>query len=110
MAATSIQPSRLLKVETIKNPVITISGKKRSVLTHADSFLLEFLAFDKLISISLIPNVDLFHPNAQITIFNNNGSTNNTELLRPNDHFVYKGHVNDVTHQWARIIMRNDLE
>lgn len=108
--ASSIQPSRLQKVETIENPVITISGKKRSLLAHDDSFLLEFSAFDKWITLNLIPNVDLFHPSAQLTIFNTNGSTNGTELLQPHDHFVYKGHVNDVTHQWARIIMRNDLE
>ncbi|KAI7887863.1 Metallo-peptidase family M12-domain-containing protein, partial [Mucor mucedo] len=79
-------------------------------LTHDDSFLLEFSAFDKWISLALIPNVDLFHPSAQLTVFNTNGSTNDTQLLRPHDHLVYKGHVNNVTHQWARIIMRHDLE
>lgn len=109
--ATSTQPSRLLKVETIENPTITVLGKKkRSILTHGDSFLLQFTAFQKPISINLEPNRDLFHSEAKVTIFNTNGSTNKTELLRPQDHLVYKGLVNQHNHQWARIMMRNDLE
>ncbi|KAI9357525.1 hypothetical protein BD770DRAFT_410838 [Pilaira anomala] len=72
------------------------------------SFLLEFTAFEKPISINLEPNRDLFHSEAKVTIFNTNGSTNKTELLRPQDHLVYKGLVNDRNHQWAQTMMRND--
>ncbi|KAI9354745.1 hypothetical protein BD770DRAFT_428850 [Pilaira anomala] len=74
------------------------------------SFLLEFTAFEKPISINLEPNRDLFHSEAKVTIFNTNGSTNKTELLRPQDHLVYKGLVNNRNHQWAQIMMRNDLD
>ncbi|KAI8090415.1 Metallo-peptidase family M12-domain-containing protein [Thamnidium elegans] len=108
--ATSTQPSRLLKIETIKDPIITLHGNKRSLLTHSDSFLLEFTAFERVISINLEPNRDLFHPEATVTIFNTNGSTNETKSLLPHDHFVYKGLVNDHSDHWARIIMRTDLD
>ncbi|EPB87514.1 hypothetical protein HMPREF1544_05708 [Mucor circinelloides 1006PhL] len=118
----STRPSRLSKVETIDNPTITFHhqgfhGSKRNAyddnsptIQYHDQFNIEFKAFDKSISLSLSPNFDLFHPDAQLTVFNTDGSPQTVEKVVPNEYHVFKGHANNKEHQWARIILRQDLE
>jgi hypothetical protein len=113
----STQPSRLSRIDTIENPTITFlsthNRQKRGVsntIFHDESFLLEFLAFDKPISLHLSPNVDLFHPDAELTIFNTDGSPQSVEKVEPSEYSIFQGYVNDLQHQWARIIIRNDFE
>lgn len=118
----STRPSRLSKIETIDNPTITLNhqgfhGNKRHVyenngptIQYHDQFNLEFTAFDKPISLSLSPNYDLFHPDAQLTVFNTDGSPQTVEKVAPHEYFVFKGHANNKEHQWARILLRKDLE
>ena len=106
-----MQPSRLARVGTVSNPRIVFadqSGQKRDEL-KLDSLLLEFSAFDQLIQLHLSYNMELFHPQAETTIFNSDGSKQATERLVAEDYAVYKGYVSPFTHQWARIVMRNDL-
>lgn len=117
----STRPSRLSKIETIDNPVITFKydgfhGNKRDLysnnrnIQYHDQFDLEFTAFDKSISLSLSPNVDLFHPDAQLTVFNTDGSPNTIEKVIPHEYLIFKGYTNNKEHQWARILIRKDLE
>jgi hypothetical protein len=113
----SIQPSRLSRIETIENPTITLlsthNRQKRSssnTILHDDNFLLEFSAFDKSISLHLSPNVDLFHPDAELTVFNTDGSAQTIEKVEPSEYSIFQGYVNGLQHQWARIIIRNDIE
>lgn len=108
----STKPSRLRKIETIKNPSITIlpiqtTKKKREKSFYKDPFLLEFTAFDKQFSLHLTPNFDLFHPDASVTVFNTDGTPNLIEKIRPHEYPVYKEYNQ---YQWARIILRNDIE
>ncbi|KAI8636685.1 Metallo-peptidase family M12-domain-containing protein [Parasitella parasitica] len=117
----STRPSKLSKIETIDNPIITFNhnsfyDSKRNLnsdsqtIQYHDQFSLDFTAFDKSISLSLSPNVDLFHPDAQLTVFNTDGSLHAVEKVVPHEYLVFKGHVNVKEHQWARILMRKDLE
>ncbi|KAI8330144.1 Metallo-peptidase family M12-domain-containing protein [Choanephora cucurbitarum] len=109
--ALSMQPSRLTRIGTVSNPRIVFadqSGQKRDEL-KLDSILLEFSAFDQPIQLHLSYNMELFHPQAETTIFNSDGSKQATERLVAEDYAVYKGYVSPFTHQWARIVMRNDL-
>lgn len=108
----STQPSRLTKVETITESTIKFNQphlplQKREA-RHHDTFQLEFSAFGKAFTLHLEPNRDLFHPEATITVFNDS-LTQSTERIEPEDHLVYKGHVNQAPHHWARILLRNDL-
>ncbi|RCH85886.1 hypothetical protein CU098_005238, partial [Rhizopus stolonifer] len=100
----STLPSRLAKIETIKNPIF----RPLSNSPLDQQYLLEFSAFDQSIQLILSPHIELFHPDAQVTIFNADGSEY-TEQLELHDYAVFKG-FNNQTHEWARIMMRHDLE
>lgn len=77
-------------------------------LTHDDSFVLEFSAFDQLFKLSLEPNTELFHPEATVTVFNDS-ITQTVERLVPHDYLIYKGHVHH-PHEWARIVFKDNQE
>lgn len=113
----STEPSRLSRIETIENPVLTFlsshNRQKRSdsnKILHDETFLLAFSVFDKSITLHLSPNVDLFHPDAELTVFDTDGSTHSIEKLEPSEYSVFQGYANDLQHQWARVIIRNDIE
>ncbi|KAI9470806.1 MAG: Metallo-peptidase family M12-domain-containing protein [Benjaminiella poitrasii] len=112
---TSHLPSRLTKVEIIHNPTITILSRNKlrkrdetTLLQNDDQFLFSFSAFNTPIQLHLSPNFDLFHPDAQITLFNHTEITQ-TERIIPEEYFVYKGHVHHQPSNWARIIFRQDI-
>ncbi|ORX48505.1 hypothetical protein DM01DRAFT_1309533 [Hesseltinella vesiculosa] len=128
---------RLLNVVPVTTPTIqlvhatTRSYAKRSTLSHFndlqhdDSFLLEFDAYNQGFALYLKPNLDLLHPRATETIFDDETGTSESFPLVPQDHRIYKGQVltsvdhfllaNDLISekdmdQWARITMRHDIE
>jgi hypothetical protein len=109
------------------------NGKVKD-LRHDDSIRLQFSAFNTTFNLHLIPNLDLFHPNA---VFYSE-SSGLKESLKHEDHRIYRGVAVDAASTdarwaeeqtgvwrdryslenqpilgvlgWARIIVRHDLE
>ncbi|RIA86122.1 Metallo-peptidase family M12-domain-containing protein [Glomus cerebriforme] len=73
-----------------------------SSLRHDDSLRIQFIAFNRTFSIHLEPNLDLFHPEATITIHHSN-KTKTTTRLRPEDHRLYKGVLLDIDSTDSRL-------
>ncbi|KAI7902272.1 Metallo-peptidase family M12-domain-containing protein [Cokeromyces recurvatus] len=108
-------PSKLNKVEIIHDPTIHVlmgnkprKRDKSATLENNDDFLFSFSAFNTYIQLQLFPNFDLFHPDAQIILFNHTKITE-TERMIPDEYFVFKGHIKNQPHNWARIIFRQDI-
>ncbi|CAI2188868.1 7272_t:CDS:10, partial [Funneliformis geosporum] len=108
----SLAPNPLSYLEFIGNPSIEILPRnipdhsesssivRRYIeddgpLRYDDSMRIQFIAFNRTFSIHLEPNLDLFHPEATITIHHSNNSKTTTRL-RHEDHRLYKGVVLDI--------------
>ncbi|KAI8064517.1 hypothetical protein BC940DRAFT_95026 [Gongronella butleri] len=133
----STQNQRLGRIDSVAQPTIQLvhstfkSFAKRSTLSHFsqlahdDAFVLEFDAFGRSFAVYLQPNLDLLHPAATTTVFDDETGTSVTTPLRHADHRLYKGQVlSSIDHfllanhlfsdhdlnQWARITIRHDIE
>ncbi|KAI8393566.1 Metallo-peptidase family M12-domain-containing protein [Radiomyces spectabilis] len=140
--AQGTRSDRLSRVETINNPRITlmltsmhgITAKRSAIpttpsvidLEHDASFLLQFSAFEQSFHLYLIPNIDMFHPDATVTIEHTDGQQH-VEPIRRDQFRIYKGMVSETpielpetipddlitekqhTH-WARITLRHDIQ
>lgn len=107
--AHSVVPEPLTYLEFVTSPSMEILPRDHfekssiirreiyddSSLKHDDSLRIQFIAFNRTFSIHLEPNLDLFHPEATITIHHSN-NTKTTTRLRPEDHRLYKGVLLDI--------------
>jgi hypothetical protein len=101
----------LTYLEFVTNPSIEILPRNRpsnfepsiihrdieddSPLRHDDFLRVQFTAFNRTFCIHLEPNLELFHPEATITIHHSD-NTKTTTRLRPEDHRLYKGVLLDI--------------
>jgi hypothetical protein len=103
-----VVPEPLTYLEFVSSPTMEILPRDRfektsiirrdiydDTLRHDDSLRIQFTAFNRTFSIHLEPNLDLFHPEATITIHHSNNSKTTTRL-RPEDHRLYKGVLLDI--------------
>ncbi|GES82535.1 zinc metalloprotease [Rhizophagus clarus] len=107
--AHSVVPEPLTYLEFVTNPSMEVLPRDHlaktsiirrdiyedSSLRHDDSLRIQFIAFNRTFSIHLEPNLDLFHPEATITVHHSN-NTKTTTRLRPEDHRLYKGVLLDI--------------
>jgi hypothetical protein len=108
----SYSSNPLKYLEFISNPTIDILPRNRfesqnlgniinlqylddEPLRHDDSVRIRFVAFNRTFNLHLEPQIDLFHPEATITIHHANKTSTTTRLL-PEDHRLYKGYLLDV--------------
>ncbi|KAI9279447.1 Metallo-peptidase family M12-domain-containing protein [Umbelopsis sp. AD052] len=145
--AHSINNKRLLVVESLKPKSLQIVPRdfyKRDItpnphhsakvheLRHDDSIRLQFSAFGTTFNLHMIPNLDLFHPNAVFHL-----ESSGSQSLKHEDFRIYRGVVVDTAYSdarwteeqtgvwrdrysldtdnsvgvlgWARIVVRHDL-
>ncbi|CAG8501757.1 3164_t:CDS:10 [Acaulospora morrowiae] len=105
--ATSVASNPLTYLEFVKNPSLRILPRDRfdhtqattlkrtdshqeSSLRHDDSMRIQFVAFNQTFNLHLEPNLDLFHPEATITIYHANQTSTTTRLIH-DDYRLYKG-------------------
>ncbi|KAJ8659821.1 hypothetical protein O0I10_004414 [Lichtheimia ornata] len=111
---SSLLPQRISRIESVIDPKLSIltpsssnNDKRSSLVQHTDSLTLQFTAFDTLFTLHLAPNLDLFHTNATIRIFNDNDNDDDIEeTLEPSEFRIFRGHVtSQEQNSWARIIL-----
>ncbi|KAI7858760.1 Metallo-peptidase family M12-domain-containing protein, partial [Circinella umbellata] len=93
----------------------TTTTTTTTIIRHSDTFTLRFNAYDTIIHLHLIPNLELFHPDATLLIYGDNGNDDDEEIEKPlhsHDHRIYKGDAksDNGSTGWARIIIRDDDE
>ena len=81
------------RLDYLKSSIINIEDD--SSLRHDDYLRIQFVAFNRTFSIHLEPHLDLFHPEATVTIHHSDNSKTTTRL-RPEDHRLYKGVLLDI--------------
>ncbi|KAF7729681.1 hypothetical protein EC973_004054 [Apophysomyces ossiformis] len=109
-------PERIARVESVVDPELYFlpdsprSFRHYAELKHNDAFILRFSAFGRPIALNLMPNNDLFHPDARTTIIDVDGKET-VERLYQQDYRIYKGYtLDDPSESWARIAIRHDIE
>ncbi|KAI9246490.1 Metallo-peptidase family M12-domain-containing protein [Phascolomyces articulosus] len=128
ISSHSMAAERISRIETLNDPTLSIHNNiqqpttttKTTIIRHSDTFTLRFNAFDTFINLHLIPNLDLFHPDATLLIYGKNQHNDDDDdimieeekPLHPHEHRIYKGDAkaDDGSTGWARIIIRDDDE
>jgi hypothetical protein len=87
-------PRDFYKRDTTPNPH---RSAKVHELRHDDSIRLQFSAFNTTFNLHMIPNLELFHPNAVFHL-----ESSGSQSLRHEDFRIYRGVVVDTAYSEAR--------
>ncbi|KAI7899377.1 Metallo-peptidase family M12B Reprolysin-like-domain-containing protein [Cokeromyces recurvatus] len=112
-----VEPIENLKLDIAKRSNVFFEKREISpnvkyrptahTLKHDDSFRLSLEAYNKTVYLHLIPNLDLFHPEA---VFHFNGKS---VKINPEDYQVYHGYAVDemyTDHWWLNGLLEEDMD